>query len=345
MITVQSRRRFLTNLAFTGAAGLVAARAAGLGGGRRSLAAEPPPEITTIRFEKDPVTCIAPQVAHELLRAEGFTEIQFIELTDADVDSDPLAPIGGMLARGEVDFARDYAATHILAMEAGIPVTLLAGLHTACFQVFAKNDIRRIEDLKGRTVGTEFGDENLVRIVVSLVGLNPASDIRWPTTESPAPLKLFVQGKIDAFLASPPVVQEVHARKIGHVIVDAMVDPPWSDYFCCYLATRSEFVQRYPIATKRAMRAILKAADLCVSEPKRIAQLLVDQGYATRYDYALQSLADVRYVWRDYDVDDTLPFYAVRMYEAGMIKSSPQQLLAKHTDWRFLNELKRELKT
>jgi NitT/TauT family transport system substrate-binding protein len=341
----QSRRRFLTNLALTGGVGFAGIGAAGLGGAVRSRAAEPPPEITTIRFEKDPVLCIAPQVAHELLRAEGFTEIQFIEETDADVQRDPLAPMGGMLARGEVDFVRDFAASHILTMEAGMPVTLLAGLHTGCFQVFAKNDIRRMEDLKGRTIGVEFGDENLLRIVASLVGLDPAKDIRWVSTESPAPLELFVQGKIDAFLAEPPVAQEARARKIGRVVFDAMLDRPWSDYFCCYLATRSEFVQRNPIATKRAMRAILKAADLCVSEPQRIAQLLVDQGYATRYDYALQSLADIRYVWRDYDPDDTLRFYAVRMYEAGMIKSSPQKLLAKYTDWRFLNELKRELKT
>jgi len=30
--------------------------------------------------------------------------------------------------------------------------------------------------------------------------------------------------------------------------------------------------------------------------------------------------------------------------EAGMIKSSPQKILAENTDWRFFNELKRELK-
>jgi NitT/TauT family transport system substrate-binding protein len=87
------------------------------------------------------------------------------------------------------------------------------------------------------------------------------------------------------------------------------------------------------------------AADLCVSEPKRVAQLLVDQGYSKRYDYALQALSEIRYdVWRDYDPEDTLRFYALRLHEAGLIKSSPNKLIAGHTDWRFLDELKRELK-
>ena len=37
-------------------------------------------------------------------------------------------------------------------------------------------------------------------------------------------------------------------------------------------------------------------------------------------------------------------FYALRLHEVGMIKSNPQQIIAEGTDWRFLNELKRELK-
>ena len=54
----------------------------------------------------------------------------------------------------------------------------------------------------------------------------------------------------------------------------------------------------------------------------------------TRYD-----------VWRDYDPEASVRFYALRMQETGMIKSSPQQIIAEGTDCRFLNELKRELKT
>ena len=37
-------------------------------------------------------------------------------------------------------------------------------------------------------------------------------------------------------------------------------------------------------------------------------------------------------------------FYALRLHEAGMIKSSPQKIIAQRTDWRVLNELKKELK-
>jgi NitT/TauT family transport system substrate-binding protein len=92
-------------------------------------------------------------------------------------------------------------------------------------------------------------------------------------------------------------------------------------------------------------RAILKAADLCVAEPERVARLLVDGGFTQRYDYALQALTEVPYDrWREYDPEDTLRFYALRLHEAGMIRTSPNQILADGADWRFLNEIKRELK-
>jgi NitT/TauT family transport system substrate-binding protein len=343
MTIMQSRRRFVTNAAWAGAAGLGGFGVAGLGGRGTSFAEEPPPEITTIRFEKDPVTCIAPQVVQALLRAEGFTDIRYVGVTEAYVRSFPTAPIPTMLARGEVDFARDFAASHLLVMDAGAPITLLTGLHSGCFEVIGKEDIHTVGDLKGRTVGALYGDEVLLRIMAGLVGLDYARDIHW--TFSDHPMDDFIDGKIDAFLTNPPLLQEARARNIGHVVLSSIADRPWSQYYCCYLATRTEFARQYPVATKRVLRAILKAVDLCVSDPKLIAQLLVDQGYTSRYDYALQALSEIRYgVWREYDPEDSLRFYALRMHEAGLVKSSPNQLIAEHTDWRFLNELKRELK-
>jgi len=190
-------------------------------------------------------------------------------------------------------------------------ITLLAGLHLGCFEVFGRNDIQALADLRGRTVGiaSNFEDEVLVRIMVGLVGLDPAKDVHWVSSLSRGPMDLFIEGKIDAFLAAPPDLQEVRARNIGHVIVSSIADRPWSQYYCCLLATRTEFARNYPIATKRVLRAMLKAADLCVSQPAHMAQLLVNQGFTTRYDYALQALSEIRYdVWRDYDPEDTLRF-------------------------------------
>jgi NitT/TauT family transport system substrate-binding protein len=111
------------------------------------------------------------------------------------------------------------------------------------------------------------------------------------------------------------------------------------------LMSRTEFVRKYPVATKRVLRAILKAADLCANEPERAAQLMVDRGFTSRYDYTLQALNELPYrAWRDYDPEDTVRWYTLRLKEAAFIKAVPQEIIADHTNWRFLNELKRELK-
>ena len=157
-------------------------------------------------------------------------------------------------------------------------------------------------------------------------------------------MQLFVDGKVDAFLAFPPEPQELRSRKIGRAIISTVSDKPWSQYLCCMLYGATDFVRDHPIATKRYLRAVLKAADYCSDNPREVAQLLTDGGFA-RYDYALQALTEIRYRnWRDYDPEDTLRFYALRLHEVGMIKSSPSSIMAEGTDWRFLNEIKRELK-
>jgi NitT/TauT family transport system substrate-binding protein len=84
---------------------------------------------------------------------------------------------------------------------------------------------------------------------------------------------------------------------------------------------------------------------LCITNPQLVARQLVDAGLTKRYDYALEALTELPYAsWREFDPEDTVRFFALRLHEIGMIKSTPQAIIADGTDWRFLNELKRELK-
>lgn len=146
-------------------------------------------------------------------------------------------------------------------------------------------------------------------------------------------------------MAEPPVWQEAQEKQIGRVLLNTATDRPWSQYFCCVVAGNRAFVQQYPVATKRVLRAILKATTICALEPERVAQTLVEKGHTPRYDYALAALKDIPYAkWREYDAEDTVRFYALRLHEIGVIMSSPQKIIAQGTDWRFLNALKKELK-
>jgi NitT/TauT family transport system substrate-binding protein len=330
----QSRRRFLVTLTATGAAGLI--------GLPNSKAQNGQLETTTVRIGKIAGICIAPQyVAEELLRAEGFTDIRYVA-TEAG------APAALALARGEIDFTTNFSPPLIIGIDAGEPITIVAGEHVGCFELFAREGIRSIPELQGKTVGVQaLGSSQYTFLsgMASYVGLDPAKDIRWVTSSSPKPMELFAEGKIDAFLGLPPEPQELRARNIGHVIFNSATERPWSQYFCCMLAGHRDYVRKHPVATKRVLRAIMKATDLCVTQPEQVAQRIVDAGFTPRYDYALQTLKEISYAkWREYDPEDAIRFYSLRLREAGFIKANPNKILADGTDWRLFNELKRELK-
>jgi len=330
-----SRRRFLGGVTLAGMAGL-------LGAHPRPVAAEPPPETTRIRLVQIPSICQAPQyVAEELLHSEGFTEVHYLKKQGT-------ADIEQALASGEADLNGHFAAPLLLRLEAGDPIVILGGLHIGCFELFGGNEVRTIRDLKGKTVAVPALDSSryvFLASMVAYVGLDLHKDINFITHPGTESMRLLAEGQIDAYLGFPPEPQEMREKQIGHVVVNSAVDRPWSQYFCCMLAGNREFVRKHPVATKRALRAILKAASVCELEPERAAQFIVDKGFTQRYDYALQVMKDLPYgQWREYSAEDTMRFYALRLHEVGMIKSTPQKLLAQGTDWRFFNELKKELK-
>ena len=329
---MNSRRNFLRGVTLAGTAGLVGMRP-------RPAATEPPLETKRIRIAQVPAICLAPQyIAEELLRGEGFTDVQYVKAPQAQIVKSSLA--------GDIDLSADSAAAIIIELDAGAPLVTLAGIHVGCFELVGTDRVRRISDLKGKAVAVaDRGRKGFVASMAIQVGLDPRKDVTWVEKSGEEAIRLLAERKIDAYLGFPPEPQEMRAKKIGHVVVSTATDKPWSQYFCCMAFSSREFVRRNPVATKRAIRAILKADRICALEPEMAARTMVNRGFTNSYEYALQTMKDIPYGrWREYSAEDTIRFYALRLHEAGMIKTSPQKLIAQGTDWRFLNELKKELK-
>jgi NitT/TauT family transport system substrate-binding protein len=320
----------------TGAVGL-------LGWPAGHASGEPPPETARLRIKKDPALCEAPiQVAEELLRAEGFSEVQYVWAVGPDALSEKMAA-------GEIDLALTTPLAAVRRTEAGDPLVVLAGVHVGCFELLGHQRVRTIRDLKGKAVAVAYlgGTAHLLTaIMAASVGLDPQHDITWAVQGSGRKaMQYFIDGKADAFMGFPPEPQQLRARKIGQVVVNTTTDRPWSQYFCCLIIANRAFVRHHPAATKRALRALFKASEVCALQPETTAQLMVDRGYTDRYDLALQVVKEMPYgQWRQYDTEDTVRFFALRLREVGMLKTTPQQIIARGTDWRFLNELKKELK-
>jgi NitT/TauT family transport system substrate-binding protein len=330
------RRDFLNAAGLAGTSVLLGLRTGHAG-------AEPPPETRRIRIPQLMSTCRSPEwVAEELLRAEGFTDVQYLPVEGGT------RGVERALATGAADIGGHFAAPVILRIEAGDPIVMLAGEHVGCFELLGNEHIGSIRDLKGRTVAVPALDPSPHAFLASMaayVGLDPRRDINWVNHSADESLTLLAAGKIDAYLGFPPNPQEFRAKKIGRVVVNSAVDRPWSQYFCCMLFGNREFVRRHPVATKRAVRAILKSADVCATDPEGVARTVVAKGLARNKEYTVQAIRELPYGrWRELDPVDTVLFYSLRLREVGMIKSSPQKIMTQGADWRFWKELRKELK-
>jgi NitT/TauT family transport system substrate-binding protein len=328
------RRSFLAATSALGAASLL--------GVPRAAGAEPPPEVTKVRLAPAPVICTAPmRLAEELLRLEGFTEVEYIN-SKTEVGPD-------LVAAGRADFTQWDVAGLLPMLDAGSAITVLAGVHSGCEELFGNDRVNTVRDLRGKRIGVSAlknGDHIFISSILAYVGIDPTKEVTWVSgPEFKSAIQAFTSGMADAFMAFAPEPQDLRRRKIGHTLVNLLEDKPWSQYFCCIVAGNRDFVRSSPIATKRVLRAMLKAADICANEPERAARYVVDKGHESRYEVALEIVGMLPYRrWRDAHPEDTLRFHALRLHEVGMIKSTPQKLIAEGTDWRFLNELKKELK-
>ena len=142
-----NRRRFLGGVMLAGAAGL-------LGVHPRPVAAEPPPETTTLRLARTTSICQAPQyVVEALFEAEGFTDVQFVG--EAAVDR--------ALVSGDAHMGMRFLGPFLLRLDEGAPLVILSGGHVGCLELFAHEPIRSIRDLKGRSVAVA----NLAKIPVT----------------------------------------------------------------------------------------------------------------------------------------------------------------------------------
>jgi NitT/TauT family transport system substrate-binding protein len=333
-----SRRQFIRGVTTAGVIGSLDCRPG-------PAAAEPPPETPTLRLSESPILCLAPQyVAADLLRHEGFTDVRYVNYPRMTRTPPP-----DVLVSGEVDISLSFGPTNVVRIDAGKPIVMLAGAHNGCVELFGGRGVQTTRDLKGKTVAVAelHNDQHIfTAMFLAHVGLDPKKDIDWVTRPFDESVALLADGKIHAVMTGAPFSDEMRVKRIGHVLVNTTTDKPWSQHVCCMVTASQEFVRRNPVATKRALRAILKALDICGREPARGVRALRDRRLAAREEDALRTVTEMQYGrWRAYDPEASVRFYALWLRDVGMIRSTPQTIIARGTDWRFVNELKRELRS
>ncbi|HEY8717581.1 ABC transporter substrate-binding protein [Pengzhenrongella sp.] len=339
---------------FLGAAG--AALAAACAPNSSSTAATPsqslgPPETTTIRFADTPACDPWYWLADPFLREEGFTDIQYGA-------GDPAA--------GTAEFGVFYGNTLAAAVDTSVPVVAVAGTHTGCLELWARPGINAIADLRGKTIAvnritfstagttgrtaTDFAYGFFVSLL-AYVGMQPGDANFVEIGPDTSIISYFVDGKADAIATGGPAGPALHGTKNnpGHVLLNSALDKPWSQNYCCLLATNRDWARANPVATKRATRAILRSIDAGKRDLRATAKAAIDAGRykanpAITEQVVYDVIKDQSFEWRDYDPEDTVRFFTLRLTDAKLIKKTPTQIIADGTDFAYFRRLQKELK-
>ncbi len=302
----------------------------------------PPPETKTIRLAF--IGCDAPlMISERYLQEEGFTDIQF-----SDGASIPL------LTGGKADLGTTFPFNLAPAVEGGKPIVGLGGLHTGCAELWAPQSVATLKDLRGHTVVVNVKTVDNLGYTLMAMGLKNAgvdpSEVNFVVQPDADLTKLFLDGKSDAlFLAQVGTFAfKTNPANKGHVVLDQAMEAPWSQQDCCILTTTTDWLRTNPVAAKRALRAIYRAADGLPKDRADAAKIATDKGLfggAKNLELVRGASNMVPYEWRKYDVAESMRFHAKLLNAVGLLKLTPDEAVTKATDLRFAKELATELKS
>jgi len=280
-------------------------------------------------------------ISERYLQEEGFTDIQFVTTGGA-----------AGLTGGRADLAVLFATDLVATIESGAAIIGVGGLHTGCAEVWAPQSLTTLKDARGRTVVVRAkAPDNLAYSYLAIglknAGVDP-TEVNFVVQADADLTRLFLDGKSDLlFLATTGAVAfKTNPENKGHVVLDQAMDQPWSQQNCCVLTVTADWLRANPVATTRALRAIYRAADSLPKDRAEAAKITTDKGLfggAANVELVRVAANMVPYDWRTYDVADSMRFHAKLLNAVGLLKLTPDEVVAKGTDLRFAKELAKEL--
>ena len=304
----------------------------------------PPPETNAIRIAC--FGCDAPIMAAErYLRQEGFTDIEITgETSPPEFEA---ALVSGKVHMGPMD-----PPQFVSSVQRGQGIVGLGSLHPGCLEIWAQAGIGSLTDLRGRTivVGSKAINDppySYIALVLKYAGVDP-QEVNFVAQSGVNPINLYLGGKNDAVRVGAeraPALKANPANK-GHMVHSQLMDDPWSKLACCILVTTQDWYRANPVAAKRAIRAIFRAADFQPDDRADAVMPLTDRGFfggPSNFNNVLAAADMVPANWRDLDTEKTVRFYGKLLADVRLLTKSVDEV-ARALDLRILGELRTELK-
>jgi NitT/TauT family transport system substrate-binding protein len=205
-----------------------------------------------------------------IAKDKGFFKDEGLDIQMQSFSSpgDGLAPLLG----GQLDAHFTTADSVITALDKApgrLEIVYMTDTSAGADAILAKSDISTPADLKGKTVAATAGqcNELLLRKALTKYGLTP-SDIKLTNMNPDDAGAAFAAGKLDAAVTWEPWITKVQGEKKGHVIFSSKEAP---NLILDVVAISDKTAKEKSDETKAFLRALNKANELAISDPKSAA--------------------------------------------------------------------------
>jgi NitT/TauT family transport system substrate-binding protein len=278
------------------------------------------------------LTCEAPIfVAQE----KGFYAEEGLDVELVKTDWDGLQEGLGL---GRFDANHTLVMYLVKSIETGLDVKMTGGIHTGCLRVQSgvKTDIKKIEDLRGKTIAapTRIGSPPYMFAcrVLAAHGLHPTKDVTWVPLPPDVMGQQLESGQVDAIATSDPIGTILLGKGQVRTIADQAVDEPYKDEYCCAAVVSGQLAARDPAAAAKVTRALLKGAKWVETNPAEAARLSVEKKYmASTAEINTQAILKLRYIPAVAQCRRSVEQAAEQMKEAGLLNpaTDPKALAAR----------------
>ena len=259
----------------------------------------------------------------------GFFAEEGIDATlvAADFETAKVGLNNGTIASANGDFQ------FFPAIESGIGLTVVDGLHEGCIKlnVLPDSDIHEAKDLKGKKIAVdEIGGTTYQAALLWLAqaGLGINDVIFLPYSDSNLELQALYSGQIDvAALWDPQAAQSIKAGK-SRAILDIAEDEPFKNHYCCYLYASTKLIKEQPELIAAELRAYDKAKAWINENPEETVKIVTEKQYVAveDYDLAVELVKSYKY-GSNTDAGADVAYFAKALHEVGYLQSDPDEYI------------------
>ena len=277
----------------------------------------------TVKIAYGPSLCHAP--LHAAIE-KGFFTREGLKYEAAQYDT---AAIAEAAATGQIDAAYGLVGKFAQPIENGLPIQLVAGIHTGCIKILVKGDspINSVAGLKGKKIGVaSLADSPALiakrALAAQCIGVThdnlEAEFVVFSNSDLPQAL---ANGAIDAYAANDPSASIAQDKNGLKQILSTASDKPFADEYCCVAFVTNKLAREHPDLAAKFTKAVMRASLWVEQNPAEAARIQSEKNYvAGDADFNAKLLGSYNYkpsVQGGYDaLKDT--FTALR--EIGILK-------------------------